>query len=309
MIMTTRYKTHGKLLITGEYLVLYGAKALSIPVRFSQWADVSKLIGEELPVLIWEARNSGQPWFSATFDKYSMKIIETNDSKKAERLKDLLLAAQNLNDQFLEACHSYKVITDTDFPVEWGLGTSSSIIANIASWANVNLFDLFFSTSTGSGFDIATSISDSPILYRIEGQNPVIQKIGFLPPFYNSLYFIYSGKKQNTVSSIKKFIAQHKPDQKIIERIDAITERILKALDLTAFETAIHDHEMVISELLKKPPIKKEFFSDYEGEIKSLGAWGGDFIMATWRESYAELMNYFYAKGLNTIIPYNEMIL
>ena len=44
--------------------------------------------------------------------------------------------------------------------------------------------------------------------------------------------------------------------------------------------------------------------SDYNGEIKSLGAWGGDFILAAGPTNTPE---YFSSKGFNTIIRYNEM--
>ncbi len=307
--MVTRYRSHGKLLLTGEYLVLHGAKALAMPVRFSQWTDVSKLTGEILPVIKWKASNSGQDWFEAIFDKYSMKVIETNDSEKAAKLQIILLAAKNLNPEFLGACHSYQVVTDTDFPVEWGLGTSSTLIANIASWAGVNLFDLFFSVSKGSGYDVACAISDTPILYRFNIPKPFIQRIEFFPQFHNNLYFIYSGKKQDTTSASEEFLSKHHPDKKITARIDAITDKIINAADLNGFEAAMREHEILVSDLLSIPPVKQELFPDFDGEIKSIGAWGGDFIMATWRESYAELMNYFYAKGLHTIIPFNEMIL
>ena len=48
----------------------------------------------------------------------------------------------------------------------------------------------------------------------------------------------------------------------------------------------------------------EKFFKDYSGEIKSLGAWGGDFILAAGPSSSIE---YFQNKGFKTILSYNEM--
>jgi hypothetical protein len=47
-------------------------------------------------------------------------------------------------------------------------------------------------------------------------------------------------------------------------------------------------------------------FNDYKGAIKSLGAWGGDFILVTGNE---DSISYFKKKGYNTIIPYSKMVL
>ena len=55
--------------------------------------------------------------------------------------------------------------------------------------------------------------------------------------------------------------------------------------------------------LLQKTPIKQKLFKDYPGAIKSLGAWGGDFILATRKNS-----SYFEQRGYNTVISFNNMI-
>ena len=52
--------------------------------------------------------------------------------------------------------------------------------------------------------------------------------------------------------------------------------------------------------------IKKEFFSDFNGEIKSLGAWGGDFIMVS---SEDNPLNYFKNKGYNTVFKFNDLLI
>ena len=41
---TSKYYSHGKLLITGEYTVLYGAAALALPAKFGQVMTCNCLI-------------------------------------------------------------------------------------------------------------------------------------------------------------------------------------------------------------------------------------------------------------------------
>jgi hypothetical protein len=47
-------------------------------------------------------------------------------------------------------------------------------------------------------------------------------------------------------------------------------------------------------------------FSDFDGAVKSLGAWGGDFVLAISNE---DPTTYFKSKGYETIIAYKDMIL
>ena len=46
-------------------------------------------------------------------------------------------------------------------------------------------------------------------------------------------------------------------------------------------------------------------FPDFQGAIKSLGAWGGDFIMATGNE---QTPYYFKNKGFDVVLNYEEII-
>ena len=65
-------------------------------------------------------------------------------------------------------------------------------------------------------------------------------------------------------------------------------------------------HEILISNLIEQETIKSKLFNDFNGEIKSLGAWGGDFVLAT---SKTNPTAYFKTKGFDTVISYKEMVL
>jgi len=52
--------------------------------------------------------------------------------------------------------------------------------------------------------------------------------------------------------------------------------------------------------------VKEALFPDFKGVIKSLGAWGGDFVLAISRENPT---GYFRERGYETVLPFSEMIL
>lgn len=92
------------------------------------------------------------------------------------------------------------------------------------------------------------------------------------------------------------------------KKLTKITESIITCSNLTKFITLITEHESIVAEHLGLKPIKESTFSDFNGGIKSLGAWGGDFIMAATNAGDDYIKSYFSQKGYSTIIPYNEMV-
>ena len=72
------------------------------------------------------------------------------------------------------------------------------------------------------------------------------------------------------------------------------------------FEKLIERHENMISKIINIDPIQKSTFSDYsKGIIKSLGSWGGDFILVSGEK---EDLNYFRDKGYNTIYDLEDLV-
>ncbi|MDZ7612653.1 MAG: hypothetical protein U5K51_02185 [Flavobacteriaceae bacterium] len=71
------FYSHGKFLITGEYLVLKGALALAQPLRFGQHLDVKKT---SVPVLQWKSFDAdGQVWADMNFSLPDLRIQEDNN--------------------------------------------------------------------------------------------------------------------------------------------------------------------------------------------------------------------------------------
>ena len=306
--LTQSYFSHGKLLITGEYLVLDGATALAIPTKKGQEMKVDMFPGSGN--IHWTAKDvNGNIWLNISFILQGTHLISVALGKLASStevvlLKKIVENAIKLNPNFLDTQTDYEIITHLQFANNWGLGSSSTLIANMAKWAEVDAMQLFFKAMEGSGYDVAMAVEAQPILYHIENNNPHWKVITYNPTFAEQLFFVHLGQKQNSRNEIANYKTKAKPSLALIERISSLTNLIVECKDIKTFENLILEHEAILSEILRTPSIKQRLFSDYPGAIKSLGAWGGDFILA----SGIEPTSYFQSKGYTTTLSWNEMV-
>jgi hypothetical protein len=119
---------------------------------------------------------------------------------------------------------------------------------------------------------------------------------------------VWLGKKRNSADEVSSFGMIKKRLHNEIAEISQLSDNIAYAPTLEDFEYYLKEHELIISTILKKKPVKEKLFHDYFGEIKSLGAWGGDFIMVTTDRPFSNVKAYFGNRGLNTIIPFKDMV-
>lgn len=302
-----RYYAHGKLLLTGEYLVLDGAKALAIPTKFGQRLEASSFAGEE-GKLIWESFDeSGVNILSITFELEDFKVIEKRGEIPHYLLQDTLRSARKLRREFLQQKGNVKAASRLEFSLGWGLGSSSTLIRNIAAWAKVNAFDLFFSVLQGSGYDIACASATGPIVYQLNNGHPVWDEIEFHPPFANHIFFVYLGKKQNSQQAVRQY-KDTKRDSELIHRISAITDQLIQTTDRAEFISLLQHHENILSAALKLKKVQDVLFKDFPGVVKSLGAWGGDFVMAVSNNPDYQTAEYFSLRGFKTIFPLTKIL-
>jgi len=304
--MKKEFYSNGKLLITGEYLVLDGAKAFALPTKFGQNLIVEKGNPQEIKWTSFDA--DGSIWFEDTFSflDISNKII-TEKSSVRNTLIEILHEGYLLNPEFINKFEGFKVATELTFPRNWGLGTSSTLINNIAQWLAVDAFVLLHNSFGGSGYDIACAQNDSPILYHLDNGKPIVEKVAFAPEFAKKLYFVYLDKKQNSKASITAYYNNKNKDlaDAIIEN-NKITSAVFNAKTLQEFALALERHEAKMSTILEMKTVKESLFPDFNGAIKSLGAWGGDFVLVVSKENPTD---YFKEKGFRTIVSYEDMIL
>lgn len=337
-------RTNGKLLLTGEYFVTEGAVALALPTKLGQRMEAMLLTGRKSRVLLWQSYDEkGSLWFEAEYSLADFSIQNVSEGEAAqsvaEVLQDILLAVRALNPDFLRNNKkSVAVETYLEFPRTWGLGSSSTLVAMIAQWAKVDAFQLLDLTMGGSGYDIAAATAQQPILFqKFNGRNRY-ESARFNPAFKDNLYFVHLGRKQDSreamvyykvtppderhqpigrisqiTHNINAYIAKGTSDAEILQVKSPNGKQTVQignwqAPDFATFESLIAEHEQLVQSIIKQPRAKDLYFNDFWGEIKSLGAWGGDFVLATSDRSEAETREYFQHKGFDTVLRYDELI-
>jgi mevalonate kinase len=303
--MEKTFYSNGKLLITGEYLVLDGAKALALPTKYGQYLTVSFGENEEIH---WTSFDKDKSiWFQETISfSEIIKYKKTENQSVKSTLIEILHEAYLLNPEFLNSSEGYRISTELTFPKFWGLGTSSTLINNIAQWLEINAFELLKNSFGGSGYDIACAQNDLPIFYQIIDGKPEVEIVNFNPAFSDNLYFVYLNQKQSSKSAIASYYKKQKKLNAVLPEINKITVEIADVTSLEKFQEVLQKHENIMSDVLEIPTVKNSLFSDFNGTVKSLGAWGGDFVLVV---SNVNPTDYFKTKGFETIISYSDMIL
>jgi len=307
--MLQSFYANGKLLLTGEYAVLDGAEALAIPTKFGQQLEITSTKENPKDVLAWESVDEkGNVWFSAKLSLKDDEYFATSDIKAGKRLAQLIQTIRKQKTDFLLDTHLIKAKTRLEFPRDWGLGSSSTLVYLLSQWAAVNPFPLQFEVFGGSGYDIACAGIDTPILYQKLYGQATSQSIHFAPSFQEQLYFIHLGQKQDSRKGIARYRENAALKNQLVQAISLLTYEFLSAKSLVDIEKIIVEHERLIADAIQLPTAKTLHFSDYWGAIKSLGAWGGDFILATSNRSLEATKDYFANKGLTTFFRYEEMV-
>jgi mevalonate kinase len=304
--LTKTFYSNGKLLITGEYVVLDGAKAFALPTKFGQNLIIEEGDGE---LFQWKSFDSDRSiWFEDIISFSS--VIQKEHFEDAETIKNTLIEilheAYLMNSDFITKAKGYSISTELTFPKSWGLGTSSTLINNIAQWLQIDAFELLKRSFGGSGYDIACAQNNAPIVFQLVNQKPLVENVIFKPDFANKIYFVYLNQKQNSKAAIAAYYGKNGVIDKSISKINDITHAVIEASSANEFAIALQKHEIEMSNILELTTVKEALFPDFDGVIKSLGAWGGDFVLSISKENPT---NYFKSKGYSIVIPYSEMIL
>lgn len=300
------FYSNGKLLITGEYVVLDGAKALALPTKYGQNLIIEEGKGK---LIQWKSfDHDGSIWFEDNIPFTSIVRKERFDDNQSIKntLIEILHEAYLMNSDFITNSNGYRIHTELTFPKFWGLGTSSTLINNIAQWLGINAYSLLKRSFGGSGYDVACAQNDSAIIYQVVNNEPLIKNVIFHPPFIEKIYFVYLNRKQSSKKAIASYYNNQINVGKIIPLLNEITQTVVEAQDPKIFALALKRHEIEMSAILELQTVQEALFDDFNGVIKSLGAWGGDFVLAISKENPTA---YFNERGYAIVVPYREMIL
>ncbi len=284
---------------------MYGALALALPLRYGQEMCVDQT---DSGFLEWTSHDIKELWFIGKYKLPSLSLLETNDRTKALLLQKILRTADHQSDGSIRKNNGLAISTKANFDRHWGLGTSSTLINNIADWLGIDPYGLLWEHYDASGYDIACAKENSPLLYRLSGGKPIIEKVKFHPSFSEKIWFVYSGKKQDTREGVKRFKSNGRVPENVILGISEIAHNIISTANLNEFMGKMEEHELLISGLLRAERAKEKF-SDFNGAIKSLGAWGGDFYMAVSEEGEEYVRRYFEKRGLDDLLSFDEITL
>ncbi|KFF27916.1 GYDIA family GHMP kinase [Chryseobacterium vrystaatense] len=292
----------GKLMLTSEYFAIDGALVLAVPTKlgqeffFEEKDDTGSLI-------YWEAYHQNKLWLKAVIDYNNWQIVESNILSSAEFILKTLKNVQQLSQiKFKNNC-TYHLKTNLQFPADYGLGSSSTLMNNLAEWAGIDPFHLNSISLGGSGYDIAVAREKTAIIFRSKPEISY-ETVVFDPPFKNELIFIHLNQKQDSREGINFYKSKPK-SQILIDEFSDITKKVLLCNELEMFSELMLIHEQKISKFLEISTVKDRFFADCPVFVKSLGAWGGDFVMSTKFHGYED---YFWGKGFNAVFQWSDII-
>lgn len=306
---TNKFAASGKLLLFGEYMVLRGSKSLAIPVKYGQTLTVSNTSS---PGVVWESYEKGKMWFKVELDA-KFKLINTTNEQLVRDIQNLLWLIADANPT-LEIGGTY-LRFDLDFERNYGWGTSSTLLSLLSQWSGVKGYYLLENSFGGSGYDIAVAKATTPVIYQASKSYAKIDKGSLIrtteavelnKEVASKLLFVYTGKKQSSAAEVARF-DKIRTNRGHMLAMSEIVDKAVAAEQIETFESVMRESEAFLSELLGLSPVQEEVFSDYPYAVKSLGAWGGDFVMATFRDE-SEARQYFKSKGLEVVFNFNELI-
>ena len=174
----------------------------------------------------------------------------------------------------------------------------------MSNYFGLDPFEISKNVTNSSGADIASVVNSKPITYSLSNEKPLYKHVNFKPEFSKNLLFVFLNKKQSSSKEVEKFKSLKINDSEI-NSITQITNEILNCKEIDDFNYLINEHEEIISNKIKRKTVKNLLFKDFNGSIKSLGAWGGDFVLAC---SENNSKNYFKRKGFETSFSFNEIL-
>lgn len=292
----------GKLMLTSEYFAIDGAFVLAVPTKLGQ-EFLFEEKNDEKSLVVWEAFHQNVFWLKAIINYKTWQIIETNNASGAEFILKTLKNVQHLSDKKFKNTGSYFLKTNLQFPSNFGLGSSSTLMNNLSVWAEIDPFQLNTLSLGGSGYDVAVAKEKSAVLYQSKPEIKY-QKVIFTPTFKNELIFIHLNQKQDSREGINLYKSKVK-SQELVDEFSNLTNEILLCNELDKFSQLMTIHEEKISNFLDISTVKEKLFHDCPVFVKSLGAWGGDFVMCA---KFRGFKDYFRGKGFTTIFEWDDII-
>ena len=164
------------------------------------------------------------------------------------------------------------------FRKEWGLGSSSALIANLAHWSQTDPFALMDVSFPGSGYDVAAAFQDVPLLYRIDENKRTTAPLPAFPEFLSEYRVVFLVKKVNSRESVFETRERIPLLNEYLPKLNRYGMEALQSTTPATFNHCMLMYEEILADTLGLEPTGSQF-ADYQGLVKSLGAWGGDAVL------------------------------
>jgi mevalonate kinase len=295
-----RQRVPGKILLSGEYLVLDGAKSLGLVSRMGQSIQVEADPQSPAGTLSWTALDQdGIAWLKARMVLENNQWSLVGDTTYIPENQRLLQGIQASLDLVMQSqaeestpvaftkhpvlqslSHTgLRVTTALEFPRRWGLGSSSTLVALLAGWWEVNARQLYALVQNGSGYDLEIALNAQSIVYQREPLQ--VRPVDFRIPEGSMLRLVDPGSKQISASEVTRYrnLDLHLRNQ-AVPRVSQISETLAKNPSIQEMLELLREHDEILEGVLGQPCLHALEGHGFPGRLKSLGAWGGDLFLA-----------------------------
>lgn len=273
-------------MLCGEYAVLCGAMAIAFPTKFRQCMEVEYSAGTGL--IHWQSYDfDGFQWLRCSF--HPDEDFQNHPLRNVlQPIQAMLRLIRQNKPEVLPAEQDVTFRVKASFRKEWGLGSSSALIANIARWSGTDPWELMQVSFPGSGYDVAVAFHGKALTYRLEeGQRPTIRFIDYIPAWLEHFKVVFTGKKINSRDSVNENKPLFHRLEPHVDELDRMARSLLTAENAAEACELLRRYEGILASELKLEP-GAGLFPVYTGTIKSLGAWGGDALLVEYREGEFE---------------------
>lgn len=271
-------------MLAGEYAVMCGVEALALPVRAGQWQHVWEMPAKGVSKLVWQSKDAdGGVWFECRVDTDIMHVSETTSETYSDTLLRLLFCIKEQKPElFLHK--NIRIETECEFNRSFGLGSSSTLVCNLAKWSGVNAHLLQERAFGGSGYDVAVGNLGRPLVYWLENNEPNWSSWQLPPDFTHDWYLAFPGEKQNSrdsLAGVKAQLDKISSDVALLQQMNACIQAIKSPRSLPMLEAMLEMWQALLSQRLDLPrPYETLGLSPVKGGLcKYLGAWGGDVLL------------------------------
>ncbi len=305
------YFAPGKVMLTGEYLVLNGFDSFALPTHFGQSMQVwdFNTPGAQNDFLLFVAKDfEGHTWLQCRIELPTIKILEFDESQSIEvdRIQKIL---QKADLSAWKIGQSYRIETTLQFNKLHGLGSSSTLISLMAQFLKLDPLELQFEIFGGSGYDVAVAVAQKPIVYWLSATDSNWDFWSLNPELTENWEVVFLGKKMDSrksIHSIQDKLNEIAEDEFYTAQFDHILQLTKQAKDISSLEASLEMYQKLLSDSteLETPYQTLNITPINKGLCKWLGAWGGDMMLVnkTILDTYPEAF-----QGMERIL-WNKLI-